>query len=156
MSTEINVLFKSMQRDDKKEVLKFELKGNENDGNAQKLVEMAGTIVIFNLPGLTEEVSAEFMNIQRDSKKTVIKLALKGDSEEKALELYKRAGRNVPLTLKPSQMSIEEYYEEDEGLEYTVKADGTVEVDQDQDQVTIEDVENSNEQTKDTDDELPF
>lgn len=26
MSTEINVLFKSMQRDDKKEVLKFELK----------------------------------------------------------------------------------------------------------------------------------
>ncbi|AJD83063.1 hypothetical protein ABNC90_16200 [Paenibacillus larvae] len=152
MSTEINVLFKSMQRDDKKEVLKFELKGNENDGNAQKLVEMAGTIVIFNLPGLTEEVSAEFMNIQRDSKKTVIKLALKGDSEEKALELYKRAGRNVPLTLKPSQMSIEEYYEEDEGLEYTVKADGTVELDQDQ--VTIEDVETP--ETKDTEDALPF
>ncbi|AXF40072.1 hypothetical protein Norbert_60 [Paenibacillus phage Norbert] len=152
MSTEINVLFKSMQRDDKKEVLKFELKGNENDGNAQKLVEMAGTIVIFNLPGLTEEVSAEFMNIQRDSKKTVMKLALKGDSEEKALELYKRAGRNVLLMLKPSQMSIEEYYEEDEGLEYTVKADGTVELDQDQ--VTIEDVETP--ETKDTEDALPF
>ncbi|MEV2286374.1 hypothetical protein ABNB59_21300 [Paenibacillus larvae] len=152
MSTEINVLFKSMQRDDKKEVLKFELKGNENDGNAQKLVEMAGTIIIFNLPGLTEEISAEFMNIQRDSKKTVMKLALKGDSEEKALELYKHAGRNVPLMLKPSQMSIEEYYEEDEGLEYTVKADGTVEVDQDQ--VTIEDVETP--ETKDTEDALPF
>ncbi|AJK27792.1 hypothetical protein ABNB59_21905 [Paenibacillus larvae] len=153
MSIEINVLFKSMQRDDKKEVLKFELKGNEDDGNAQKLVEMAGTIVIFNLPGLTEEVSAEFMNLQRDSKKTVMKLALKGDSEEKALELYKRAGRNVLLMLKPSQMSIEEYYEKDEGLEYTVKADGTVEVDQDQ--VTIEDVETPD-KTKDTDDELPF
>ncbi|AQT84115.1 hypothetical protein ERICIV_03379 [Paenibacillus larvae subsp. larvae] len=152
MSTEINVLFKSMQRDDKKEVLKFELKGNENDGNAQKLVEMAGTIVILNLPGLTEEISAEFLNIQRDSKKTVMKLALKGDSEEKALELYKRAGRNVLLMLKPSQMSIEEYYEEDEGLEYTVKADGTVEVDQDQ--VTIEDVETP--ETKDTEDALPF
>nr|WP_313779264.1 hypothetical protein [Paenibacillus larvae] len=136
--------------------MKFELKGNEDSSSAQKLVEMAGTIVIFNLPGLTEEISAEFMNIQRDSKKTVMKLALKGDSEEEAIELYKRAGRNVLLMLKPSQMSIEEYYEEDEGLEYTVKADGTVEVDQDQDQVTIEDVENSNEQTKDTDDELPF
>ncbi|WP_046655306.1 hypothetical protein [Paenibacillus larvae] len=155
MSTEINVLFKSMQRDDKKEVLKFELKGNEDDGNAQKLVEMAGTIVIFNLPGLTEEISAEFMNLQRDSKKTVMKLALKGDSEEKAIELYKRAGRNVPLMLKPSQMSIEEYYEEDEGLEYKVNSDGTVEVDQDQ--VTIEDVETPDkQQTKDADDELPF
>ncbi|MDT2261628.1 hypothetical protein P7H06_21965 [Paenibacillus larvae] len=77
---------------------------------------MAGTIVIFNLPGLTEETTAEFMNINVIAKKTVMKLALKGDSEEKALELYKRAGRNVLLMLKPSQMSIEEYYEEDEGL----------------------------------------
>ncbi|UYL93479.1 hypothetical protein VB_PLAS1A_64 [Paenibacillus phage vB_PlaS-1/A] len=49
-------------------------------------------------------------------------------------------------------MSIEEYYEEDEGLEYTVKADGTVELDQDQ--VTIEDVETP--ETKDTEDALPF
>ncbi|MDT2269150.1 hypothetical protein [Paenibacillus larvae] len=50
---------------------------------------------------LTEEILAEFMNIQRDSKKTVMKLALKGDSEEEAIELYKRAGRNVLLMLKP-------------------------------------------------------
>ncbi|MDT2277560.1 hypothetical protein P7H20_25700 [Paenibacillus larvae] len=55
--------------------------------------------------------------------------------------------------LKPSQMSIEEYYEEDEGLEYTVKADGTVELDPDQ--VTIEDIKKTPE-TKDTEDALPF
>jgi hypothetical protein len=30
MKTELNVFFKMMQKDDKKEVLKFEIKGNED------------------------------------------------------------------------------------------------------------------------------
>ncbi|MDT2260601.1 hypothetical protein P7H06_15350 [Paenibacillus larvae] len=102
MSTEINVLFKSMQRDDKKEVLKFELKGKQNDGQCSKACR-DGRDHCHLQPSRAKSKRSPLnsMNIQRDSKKTVIKLALKGDSEEKALELYKRAGRNVPLTLKP-------------------------------------------------------
>jgi hypothetical protein len=62
-----------------------------------------------------------------------MKFAIKGDSEEKAQELYKFAGRNVKMTVQPSQMSIEEFYADDhDGLEYTVNADGTVDVPKDQ------------------------
>lgn len=72
------------------------------------------------------------MNIQRDSKKTSIKFAIKGDSEKKARELYKYAGRNVNLSIQTSQMSIEEFYEDHEGLEYEVDETGNVEVSEDQ------------------------
>lgn len=134
MKTELNVFFKMMQKDDKKEVLKFEIKGNE-DGEAENdLFVLSGSIIVFNIEGCAAgEVTAEFMNIQRDSKKTVMKFAIKGDSEDKAQQLYKYAGRNVKLSVQPSQMSIEEFYEaEHEGIEYTVGGDGVVTVDSDQ------------------------
>ncbi|MEJ8547107.1 hypothetical protein [Brevibacillus borstelensis] len=134
MKTELNVFFKMMQKDDKKEVLKFEIKGNE-DGKAENdLFVLSGRIIVFNIEGCTAgEVTAEFMNIQRDSKKTVMKFAIKGDSEDKAQQLYKYAGRNVKLSVQPSQMSIEEFYEDQhEGLEYSVNSDGTVNVNSDQ------------------------
>lgn len=134
MKTELNVFFKMQQKDDKKEILKFEIKGNE-DGDTNELYELAGSIVVFNIEGCAAgETTAEFMNIQRDSKKTTMKFAIKGDSEQKAQELYKYAGRNVKMFVQPSQMSIEEFYgdDEDEGLEYSVNGDGTVEVDPNQ------------------------
>jgi hypothetical protein len=134
MKTELNVFFKMQQKDDKKEILKFEIKGNDGENAANELYNLAGSIIVFEIEGCAAgETTAEFMNIQRDSKKTVMKFAIKGDSEEKAQELYKFAGRNVKMTVQPSQMSIEEFYEDDhDGLEYTVNADGTVDVDTDQ------------------------
>jgi hypothetical protein len=149
MKTELNVLFKSMQRDDKKEVLKFQIHGNEMK-HAQSLVEMAGGIVILELDGCEAgETTAEFATLQRDSKKTVLKFNVKGDSEEKAVKLYRFAGTNVTLRLQPSQMSIEEFYGNDddrEGIEYTVNKDGTVDVDTNQ--LSLDDVAAEQEEDK--------
>jgi hypothetical protein len=133
MKTELNVLFKKMQKDDKKELLHFQIQGDEMP-HAQELIGMAGGIVILEVDGCEAgEMTAEFATLQRDSKKTVLKFAIKGDSEDKAVKLYRHAGRNVTLRLQQSQMTIEEFYDDEhDGLEYTVNADGTVDVDTDQ------------------------
>ncbi|MEB9135759.1 hypothetical protein P4H40_27805, partial [Bacillus cereus] len=76
-----------------------------------------------------EPIGAEFANIQRDSKKTAIKLNVKSDAKGVVNQLYPFAGGNVDIILEPSQMSIDEFYEEPhEGMEYNVKPDGTTEV----------------------------
>lgn len=140
--TELNVFFKMQQKDDKKEVLKFEMKGNDNENASNNLHPLAGSIIVFSIDGCAAgETTAEFMNIQRDSKKTSMKFAIKGDSEEKAQELYKFAGRNVKLTVQPSQMSIDEFYDEDkhEGIKYNVGKDGTTSIHPDQ--IAFDDVE---------------
>ncbi|MFM1655566.1 hypothetical protein ACI7RC_26235 [Brevibacillus sp. B_LB10_24] len=154
MKTELSVFFKMQQKDDKKEVLKFEIKGNDGENAANQLYQLAGSIIVFEIEGCAAgETTAEFMNIQRDSKKTVMKFAIKGDSEEKAQELYKFAGRNVKMTVQPSQMSIDEFYGEDEheGLEYSINPDGTVDVPDGQ--LSLDEV-TAPESTDD--DELPF
>jgi hypothetical protein len=139
--TELNVFFKMQQKDDKKEVLKFEIKGQEDgDDSTSSLYSLAGSIILFEIEGCAAgETSAELMNIQRDSKKITMKFAIKGDSEKKAQELYKYAGRNVNLSIQQSQMSIEEFYEGPEGIEYQVDGNGNVEVSKDQ--MSIDDVD---------------
>lgn len=144
MKTALNVLFKKMQKDDKKEVLVFQVNGDELP-HAQTLVELAGGIVVMDIEGCDAgEIMAEFASLQRDSKKTALKFNIKGDSEEKALPLYRFAGRNVTLNLQASQMSIDDYYGDDshEGIEYRVNQDGTVDVDPNQmamDEVAVAD-----------------
>ncbi|UKS64704.1 hypothetical protein [Rossellomorea marisflavi] len=144
--TQLNVFFKMQQKDDKKEVLKFEIKGQEEgDESTTALYALAGSIILFEIEGCAAgETSAEFMNIQRDSKKTAMKFAIKGDSEKKAQELYKYAGRNVNLFIQQSQMSIEEFYEDNSGVEYQVDGNGNVEVPKDQ--LSIDNVEDQEEQ----------
>jgi hypothetical protein len=148
MTTEMNVFFKLQQKDDKKEVLKFEIRGDEEQ-NTTELYSLAGSIIIFAIDGCeAKETSAEFMNIQRDSKKTTMKFAIKGDSEKKAQELYKFAGHNVKMLIQPSQMTIEEFYEEEhEGIEYNV--DGTGSVNVNKDQMSLDDVEDEQESEED-------
>jgi len=145
MTTELNIFFKMQQKDDKKEVLKFEVKGNDGETATNDLYSLAGSIIVFNIEGCKAgETTAEFMNIQRDSKKTTLKFAIKGDSEEKAQELYKFAGRNVKMVIQPSQMSLEEFYEYEEedhdGIKYTVDGKGNVTVPDNQ--MSLEDVPN--------------
>ncbi|ASN71413.1 MULTISPECIES: hypothetical protein [Bacillus cereus group] len=125
----LNVLFKKMQKDDKKEVLMFHVLSDELP-HADELLKMPGTIVHLTVEKSdVEAIGAEFVSIQRDSKKTVLKFNVKGDTKDKINKLYPFAGENVSITLEPSQMSIDEFYEEQhEGMEYNVKQDGTTEV----------------------------
>lgn len=156
--TTLNVLFKSMQKDDKKEVLKFVIQGDEDD--AIDLFDLSGSIVSLALvvggDQVGQTLNAEFVNIQRDSKKTVMKFDIKSDGESKSLELYKFAGRNVELTVKPSQMSIEEFREEPrEGVRGTINPDGTV----DADQASIDDYEEEDQDSNpmhDQKEDIPF
>ena len=135
----LNVLFKKMQKDDKKEVLEFHVVGGTLPHTAE-LNEMAGNMVILDVTdSKAGAFPAEFAKFQRDSKKTVLQFKVKGDSEEKSTKLYNYAGSNVELLMQPSQMSIDDYYEGDhEGIEYKVNQDGTTDIKPDQ--ITIDDV----------------
>lgn len=140
MTINLNVLFKKMQKDDKKEVLMFHVVSDELP-HADELLKMPGSIVLLNvLESEAEAIGAEFVSIQRDNKKTVLKFNIKRDPEGKVNKLYPHAGNNVSLNLEPSQMSIEEFYEDDhEGIEYTVDGNGNVSVPDGQ--MSIEDEE---------------
>lgn len=142
--TKLNVLFKKMQKDDKKEVLEFHVQGNELT-DSDKLVSMSGSIAVLNVEeSKAGEFNAEFVSIQKDSKKTTLKFNIKGDSQDKVIKLYPFAGRGVTLDLTPSQMSIDEFYDQEhEGIEYTVEKDGTAAVNPDQ--MSLKDVEKQEE-----------
>lgn len=147
MAVELNVLFKKMQKDDKKEVLEFHILGDEPKYQTE-LIGMAGGIAVLDVEGV--KLSAEFKAIQRDSKKISLKFEAKGDSESEIVKLYPKAGWNVNLRLEPSQMSIEEFRESHEGIEYGVNSDGTVSVADGQ--IDMDDIEIEVE----PEEELPF
>ena len=127
----LNVLFKKMQKDDKKEVLMFHVLSDELP-HADELLKMPGTIALIIVEeSENEALGAEFVSIQRDNKKTVLKFNVKRDAKGEINKLYPFAGENVSLILQPSQISIDEFYEDDhEGIEYNVNQDGSVSVDQ--------------------------
>lgn len=129
MEINLNVLFKKMQKDDKKEVLMFHVQGDELP-HANELLKMPGTITLLTVEeSEVGEIGAEFVSIQRDNKKTVLKFNVKRDPEGKVDKLYPFAGSNVSLKLQPSQMSIDEFYKEQhEGVEYNVDGNGNVSV----------------------------
>ena len=139
-TVKLNVLFKKMQKDDKKEVLMFHVVSDELP-HADELLKMPGTITLLTVEeSQVEALGAEFVSIQRDNKKTVLKFNVKRDPEGKVNQLYPFAGGNVSLILQPSQMSIEEFYEEPhEGVKYTVDKGGQVDVPEDQ--LSIDDEE---------------
>ncbi len=128
---ELDVLFKKMQKDDKKEVLEFHILGDEVPHKTE-LIGMAGGIAILGIDDVS--ISAEFKSIQRDSKKVALKFEAKGDNDAGLITLYAMAGYNVKLFLEPSQMTIDEFYdgESDPGIEYNVDDGGVVEVAQGQ------------------------
>ncbi|MGH1142123.1 hypothetical protein [Bacillus pseudomycoides] len=128
-NVKLNVLFKKMQKDDKKEVLMFHVVSDELP-HADELLKMPGTIVLLSVEESEgEPIGAEFVSILRDNKKTVLKFNVKRDTKDKINKLYPFAGENVVITLEPSQMSIDDFYEEPhKGVEYNVNPDGTTEV----------------------------
>lgn len=130
MPIQLDVLFKKMQKDDKKEILEFHILGNEIPQKGE-LISMAGEMSILEIEEV--RISAEFKSIQRDSKKVALKFEAKGDSEDKIIKLYPKAGTNVDLYLEPSQMSFDDIETSNhEGIQYGVNGDGTVEVPENQ------------------------
>ncbi|MFL7940793.1 hypothetical protein ACKA0G_10020 [Priestia megaterium] len=132
-----------MQKDDKKEVLMFHVLSDELP-HVDELLKMPGSIALLNVEeSEAGEVGAEFVSIQRDNKKTVLKFNIKRDVEGKVSKLYGFAGSNVTLGLQPSQMTIDEFYEGDhEGIEYNVESDGSVSVPEGQLSIDKEESEN--------------
>ncbi|GLC89351.1 hypothetical protein [Lysinibacillus piscis] len=146
---QLDVLFKKIQKDDKKEILEFHVLGDEIPHKSE-LIGMAGGVAILEIGDV--KLSAEFKSIQRDSKKAALKFEAKGDSEDKIIRLYPKAGSNVKLSLEPSQMSIEDFNDGHEGIGYTVNGDGTASVPSDQ--MSMDDVEEPEEEIDDEDDLL--
>lgn len=133
--TELNVLFKKMQRDDKKDVLKFEYKNKDEDEKIklpQAIYSLVGEMVNIEVEGCNGPVTAELKNANADSKKIVLDLALRGDSANKAVDIFLKAGTDVKIYIEPSQSSLEDFNEDQEdpheGIEYDVDLAGGVEV----------------------------
>lgn len=137
---ELDVLFKKIQKDDKKEVLEFHVQGDELP-HSRELIELAGNIVVLNVTSSPAgQFNAEFKTVQRDSKKTALKFNVTGDSDEKIIKLYPFAGKSVKVVLDESQMSIEEFYEEPrQGVMVKVEKDGTAAV-VSENQMTLEEI----------------
>lgn len=126
---QINVLFKKMQKDDKKEVLMFHILSDETK-HAADLLRLTGKMTILTISddeGPYEPIQAEFVNLQRDNKKTVLKFNVATEDVDRVNAIYPAAGTNISLLIQPQQMSIDDLEAEHEGIEYEVGSDGTVE-----------------------------
>ncbi len=107
---QISVLFKKMQKDDKKEVLMFHILTDETK-HAAELLRLTGKMTILTISddeGPYEPIQAEFVNLQRDNKKTVLKFNVATEDVDRVNAIYPAAGTNVSLLIQPQQMSIDE------------------------------------------------
>lgn len=147
MQATVKAQFNKQTKDSKKELVQFYLKGD--DEKKQDLDTMCRSVVELRIEGVEQALTAEFTKKTKDAKKTVLEFVIKGDtSAEQSYQFYKFAGDDVILSIAESQMTIEEFRgEEDEGIEYTRNADGTVDVDPNQ--VDMDELEEGK-------DDLPF
>lgn len=136
-----NIEFTEMKKN-KKESLKFTLKGDDTAGIGKQLYDLAGSIVHMEIDSCkVGKFPAEFVDIKKSAKGVVANFLLKGDlSDEASGMIYAfSGGTGVELTLEASQMSIEDFHDDEhEGIPYTVGKDGSVQVDKDQ--VSIEEL----------------
>lgn len=143
MQIQIKAHFNKQTKDSKKEQVQFYVTGD--DEKRPELNQLTREVVILQIEGLDDvELTAEFKKCSKDSKKTVLEFEVKGDSSAaQTFEFYKMAGTDVVLAISESQMSIDEFREEQEeyreGVRGKINQDGTVDVD-DKNQVTIDEV----------------
>lgn len=137
MQVTVKANFNKQTKDSKKELVQFYVKGE--DEKKPELNQMTREVVELTIEGVEQKLTCEFNKISKDSKKTVLDFIVKGDtSSDQSFNFYKKAGSDVTLTIVESQMSIDEFYEEREGMEYKVGHDGVVSVPADQ--MSLEDV----------------
>lgn len=146
MQVTVKAHFNKQTKDSKKELVQFYVKGE--DEKKQELNQMTREVVELQIDGVDQKLTCEFSKTTKDSKKTVLEFIVKGDtSSDQSYNFYKMAGSDVSLHIVESQMSIDEFYEEDqhEGVKYNVDKDGTANVVPDQ--MSLDDVENEEEKS---------
>lgn len=108
MKVQIKANFNKIQKDSKKELVQFYVKGD--DEKRPELNAMTREVVILSIEGLEVELKAAFNKSSKDAKKTIIDFEVKGDSSAaQTFEFYKKAGTDVVLTIAAAQMSMEEF-----------------------------------------------
>lgn len=109
-SLTMTVLFKKMQKDDKKEVLLFHNLSDDTQF-AEELISLTGKMSVLTLSVDGQQydpIQAEFMNLQVDSKKTVYKFNVATEDKERINAIYPLAGTTVELLIQSHQMTIDE------------------------------------------------
>src|SRR5690554_4084790 len=132
MTIQIKANFNKQSKDSKKELIQFYVKGE--DENKPDLNRLCREVVEIQIEGIEQKLTAEFNKASKDSKKTVLDFIVKGGtSSDQSYQFYQRAGSDVNLLITESQMSIDEFYDDEhEGIEYSVDGNGNVEVDENQ------------------------
>lgn len=139
MQVTVKANFNKQTKDSKKELIQFYVKGE--DEKKQELSQMTREVVELQIEGIGEKLTCEFSKTSKDGKKTTLEFIVKGDtSAEQSFNFYKKAGSDVTLHIVESQMSIDEFNEAHEGIEYQVDGNGNVEVSIDQ--MSLDDVQN--------------
>ncbi len=137
MQITVKAHFNKQTKDSKKELVQFHVKGE--DEKKPEINQLTREVVELSIEGVEQKLTCEFSKTTKDSKKTVLEFIVKGDtSADQSFNFYKKAGSDVTLNIIESQMSIDEFYDDEprEGIQYNVQKDGTVNVDQ----VTIDQV----------------
>jgi len=154
MQVTVKAHFNKQTKDSKKELVQFYVKGA--DENKPELNELCREIVELEIEGI-EPLTAEFVKKTQDAKKTVIEFVVKGDtSADHSYKFYRLAGCDVDLTIKESQMSIEEFEETREGVKGRIDQDGTVDVDENQQKLEFDGDNEDDDADLDDDDDLPM
>lgn len=127
MQVTVKANFNKQTKDSKKELIQFYVKGE--DEKKQELSQMTREVVELQIEGVEEKLTCEFSKTTKDGKKTTLEFIVKGDtSAEQSFNFYKKAGSDVTLNIVESQMSIDEFNDAHEGIEYKVDKDGTAKV----------------------------
>lgn len=138
MQVTVKANFNKQTKDSKKELVQFYVKGE--DEKKQELNQLTREVVELEIEGVDQKLTCEFSKTTKDNKKTTLEFIVKGDtSAEQSFNFYKRAGSDVTLKIVESQMSIDEFYEEHEDVEYQVDQGGNVNVSPGQ--MSLDDVE---------------
>ncbi|MDX5475902.1 MAG: hypothetical protein LPK00_10255 [Bacillaceae bacterium] len=147
MQVTVKANFNKQTKDSKKELIQFYVKGE--DEKKPELSQMTREVVELQIEGVEQKLTCEFSKTTKDGKKTTLEFIVKGDtSAEQAFNFYKKAGSDVTLHIVESQMSIDEFYDGHEGIEYKVDKDGTVSVDGQLSLDEFEKEESEHEETK--------
>jgi len=150
MQVSVKAHFNKQTKDSKKELVQFHVKGE--DEKKPELNKLTREVVILEIEGVEQKLRCEFNKSTKDSKKTVLEFIVKGDaSAENTFNFYKKAGSDVTLNIVESQMSADDFEDEDqhEGVQYSIGKDGTAAVNPDQ--LSLDDVTDEKEDTLDGD-----
>jgi hypothetical protein len=129
MQLTVKAHFNKQTKDSKKELIQFYVKGE--DEKKPEINQLTREVVELEIEGIEQKLTCEYSKKTQDSKKTVMDFIVKGDaSAAHTYNFYKMAGSDVTLKIVESQMSLDDFQEPHEGVDY--ERDGTAQVNPDQ------------------------